>query len=103
MVAAQDDPTAIGVRNRMLREEIERWRVGDLTIDVGAQTVHRGRSPVVLPQLSFQFLLALVRAAPRPMSAEDLLDQVWAGVFVNTETVTQRAKLLRDALGDNPR
>jgi TolB-like protein/DNA-binding winged helix-turn-helix (wHTH) protein/tetratricopeptide (TPR) repeat protein len=81
----------------------ERWQVGDLTIDVGAQTIYRHGSPIVLPQLSFRFLLALVRSAPRLMSTDDLLEQVWAGVFVNAETVTQRAKLLRDALGDNPR
>ena len=31
------------------------------------------------------------------------MEQVWAGIFVNSETVTQRAKLLRDALGDDPK
>jgi TolB-like protein/DNA-binding winged helix-turn-helix (wHTH) protein len=87
----------------MLKTANERWQVGDLTIDVDGQTVHRDRSPIVLPQLSFKFLLALVRSAPRVMSTDDLLEQVWAGVFVNAETVTQRAKLLRDALGDNPK
>lgn len=87
----------------MLRTDNERWQVGDLTIDIGEQTVYRDRSPIFLPQLSFKFLLALVRSAPRLMSTDDLLDQVWAGVFVNAETVTQRAKLLRDALGDSPK
>jgi TolB-like protein/DNA-binding winged helix-turn-helix (wHTH) protein/tetratricopeptide (TPR) repeat protein len=87
----------------MLNIDDERWQVGDLTIDVGAQTVYRDGSPIILPQLSFKFLLALVRSAPRLMSTDDLLDQVWAGIFVNPETVTQRAKLLRDALGDDPR
>lgn len=87
----------------MLKTDNERWQVGDLTIDVGGQTVYRDRSPIILPQLSFKFLLALVRSAPRLMSTDDLLEQVWAGVFVNAETVTQRAKLLRDALGDDPR
>jgi len=87
----------------MLKTDNERWQVGDLTIDIGGQTVYRDRSPIILPQLSFRFLLALVRSAPRLMSTDDLLEQVWAGVFVNAETVTQRAKLLRDALGDNSR
>jgi len=88
---------------QMLRTDNERWQVGDLTIDTGEQTVYRDRRPIILPQLSFKFLLALVRSAPRLMSTDDLMEQVWAGVFVNAETVTQRAKLLRDALGDNPR
>src|SRR4051812_42778649 len=87
----------------MLRTDDERWQVGDLTIDVGERAVYRDRSPIILPQLSFKFLLALVRSAPRLMSTDELLEQVWAGVFVNAETVTQRAKLLRDALGDSPR
>ena len=79
----------------------ERWQVGDLTVDVGGQTVRRGDEVIVLPQLSFKFLLALTRVAPNVLSADDLMEQVWAGVFVNGETVTQRAKLLRDALGDD--
>jgi len=81
----------------------ERWQVGDLTIDVGKHEVTRNGLPIELPQLSFRFLMALVRAAPRVLSTDDLMEQVWSGVFVNNETVTQRAKLLRDALGDNPR
>ena len=83
--------------------ELERWQVGDLSIDVGAHAVVRGGERIDLPQISFRFLLALVRAAPRLLSADELMEQVWAGVFVNAETVTQRAKLLRDALGDDPR
>jgi TolB-like protein/DNA-binding winged helix-turn-helix (wHTH) protein len=81
----------------------ERWRVGDLTVDVGSQTVTREGKPIALPQLSLKFLLALVRASPNVLSVDDLMKLVWAGVFVNAETVTQRAKLLRDALGDDPK
>jgi TolB-like protein/DNA-binding winged helix-turn-helix (wHTH) protein/tetratricopeptide (TPR) repeat protein len=87
----------------MLKSVDERWQVADLTIDTGGQTVRRDGVPIHLPQLSFRFLLALVRAAPRLLSTDDLMEQVWVGVFVNGETVTQRAKLLRDALSDNPR
>jgi TolB-like protein/DNA-binding winged helix-turn-helix (wHTH) protein len=83
--------------------EIERWQISDLVIDVGGQLVTRGVDAIPLPQLSFKFLLALVRAAPNVLSVDDLMDQVWAGIYVNTETVKQRAKLLRDALGDDPK
>ncbi len=81
----------------------EQWQVGDLTVDVGSQTIMRDAQPIALPQLSFRFLLALVRASPNVLSADALMERVWTGVFVNAETVTQRAKLLRDALGDDPR
>lgn len=87
----------------MREHDNERWQVLDLTIDVGAHSVTRNGSQVVLPQLSFRFLLALVRAAPKVMTSDELMEEVWAGVFVNSETVTQRAKLLRDALDDDPR
>ena len=81
----------------------ERWQMGDLTIDVGGQTVLRGGEVIGLPQLSFKFLLALVHAAPNLVTIDDLMEQVWTGIFINNETVKQRAKLLRDALGDDPR
>lgn len=81
----------------------ERWQLHDLEIDAGAQTVSRDRQLIVLPNLSFKFLLELVRAAPKVLSVDELMDRVWDGVFVSAETVTQRAKLLRDALGDDPR
>ena len=81
----------------------ERWRAGDLVVDVGEQRVFRSGELISLPKLSFNFLLALIRAAPRVMTIDDLMDAVWPGVFVNVETVAQRAKLLRDALGDDPR
>ena len=53
-----------------------------------------------MPRLSFDLLLALVEAAPRVVSLDELMDRVWAGVVVSPETVSQRAKLLRDVLGD---
>ena len=87
----------------MREHDNERWQVSDLTIDVGAHTVTRDGSQVVLPQLSFRFLLALVRAAPKVMTTDELMEEVWVGVFVNSETVTQRAKLLRDALDEDPK
>jgi TolB-like protein len=37
------------------------------------------------------------------LSTDDLLDTVWAPAVVNPETVGQRVKLLRQALGDDPR
>jgi len=83
-------------------QSVERWKLLDLVIDTGAQTVTRGEIPVPLPKLSFQFLVELIRAAPNVVSTDDLMNRIWVGVFVNSETVTQRAKLLRDSLGDDP-
>lgn len=78
-------------------------RVADLVINPGTQQVFRGEQEITLPKLSFDFLLALVRAAPNVVSHDELLEQVWPGLVVSPETLTQRAKLLRAALNDDVR
>ena len=78
------------------------YRVGDLMINVGTQRVTRGAEAIRLPKLSFDLLLALVRAAPNLVSLDGLMQEVWPNLVVSPETVSQRVKLLRDALGDDP-
>ncbi|HET9446749.1 MAG TPA: winged helix-turn-helix domain-containing protein, partial [Steroidobacteraceae bacterium] len=62
----------------------------------------RDGAEIPLPKLSFDLLLALIRAAPNLVSIDGLMHEVWPNLVVNPETVSQRVKLLRDALGDNP-
>lgn len=80
-----------------------KYRVGDLLIDTGRQQVTRGASAIALPKLSYELLIALVRAAPNLLSLNALTQQVWPKAVVSPETVSQRVKLLRDALDDDPR
>ena len=79
------------------------YTVGDLVVDIGRAQVLRGGSEVPLPKLSFDLLLALIESAPRVVSLDELMTRVWHGVVVSPETISQRAKLLRDALGDDSR
>jgi TolB-like protein/DNA-binding winged helix-turn-helix (wHTH) protein len=81
----------------------EIFQVGDLLIDVGQQSVSRAGQEIRLPNLSFKLLLTLVRAAPNFVSNELLMQLVWPGIVVSSETVSKRAALLRDALGDDSR
>lgn len=76
-------------------------RVDDLVINPGARLVHRGEEAIELPRLSFHLLLELAEAAPNVLTHDDLIDRVWTGRIVSQETVTQRVKLLRKALGDD--
>jgi len=76
---------------------------GDLRIDVGRRIVSRGMDEIPLPKLSFDLLLALLQCAPNVVSIDEFMLQVWPGLVVSPETVSQRVKLLRDALGDDPR
>lgn len=56
-----------------------------------------------LPKLSFDLLIALIEAAPAIVSIDALMDRIWPGLVVSPETVSQRVKLLRGALGDDPK
>lgn len=78
-------------------------RVDDLVIDIGRQRVLRDGQEIPLAGLSFDLLVALARAAPNVLTYDQLMDRVWPGQVINLETVTQRVKLVRDALGDDPR
>jgi len=83
------------------RRSSERYTLGtDLCLDVGRQRLERSGIEIPIPKLSFDFLLALVRAAPNVVTFDELAEQVWSGRVVQLETINQRAKLLRDALGD---
>ena len=80
-----------------------KYSLGDLTIDTGRQFVSRAENPIPLPKLSYDLLLVLVRAAPNLVSLDELMRMVWPGFVVSPETVSQRVKLLRDAIEDDPR
>src|SRR5262245_22439042 len=47
-----------------------RYRVGDLVVDVGRARVTRDKQEIPLPKLSFDLLVALLRAAPNVVSLE---------------------------------
>jgi TolB-like protein/DNA-binding winged helix-turn-helix (wHTH) protein len=78
-----------------------RFRIDDLEVDVGKAEVKRGDERIALPKLSFDLLLALINAAPSIVTNDDLLQQVWPGLLVSPESVAQRVKLLRSAIGDD--
>jgi TolB-like protein/DNA-binding winged helix-turn-helix (wHTH) protein/Tfp pilus assembly protein PilF len=77
--------------------------VGDLVVDTGRATVVRDGKAVALPKLTFDLLLALIEAAPRVVSHDELMHRVWPGLVVGPETVSQRVKLLRASLDDDPK
>lgn len=80
-----------------------RLRLDDLVIDLERQCVHRGALALPVSGLSFRLLAHFLRAGTQPVSFDELIEAVWAPAVVNEETVTQRVKLLRQALGDDSR
>lgn len=80
-----------------------RLQLGDLLIDLERQRVHRGADELPVAGLSFRLLAHVLLAGTRVVSFDELIEAVWAPAVVNEETVTQRVKLLRQALGDDSR
>ena len=80
-----------------------RWRVSDLLLDTRRQRVWRDSHEIPLPKLTYDLLVALVRCHPTVISDGELMSTVWPGLVVSQETISQRVKLLREALGDDSR
>ena len=80
-----------------------RFGLEDLTIDLERQRVERDGAQLNVAGLSFQLLRYLLLQGNRVVGFDELIEQVWAPAIVNEETVTQRVKLLRQALGDDGR
>jgi TolB-like protein/DNA-binding winged helix-turn-helix (wHTH) protein len=79
------------------------YQVGDLVIDIGRTTVHRGGQPLHVQGLSFDLLALLVEAAPDLVTHDEILSRIWKELVVGPETLSQRIKLLRAALEDDSR
>jgi len=83
------------------RDSSAEYRFGELLLNTATHEVSIGGEPVDLPPLSFRFLHVLASFAPAVVSHDVLIELVWSGRVVSPETVTQRAKLVRQALGDD--
>jgi TolB-like protein/DNA-binding winged helix-turn-helix (wHTH) protein len=79
-----------------------RFRIGDLTLDTGRCVLLCDSKPIPLGPLTYRLLLTLVEAAPNVVSHDELVHAIWGGRSVSPETISQRIKLLRDALSDDP-
>ncbi len=79
------------------------YRLDDLTIDLRRRHVRRGDTPLDLVGLTFDVFAYLLAQGDRVVGFDELIAAVWAPAVVGEETVTQRIKLLRQALSDDGR
>lgn len=77
------------------------YRFADLKLDFGQRRLERDGQPIELGRLTYLLLVALVESAPNVLTHDELVQRVWGGRATSPETVTQRVKLLRDALQDD--
>ena len=84
----------------------ERFAFGDFVLDPADRRLNRGGTPVELNGRYLDALALLVGQPGSLVSKDRFLDEVWRGVPVTDEALTQCIKMLRRQLGDdasNPR
>jgi DNA-binding winged helix-turn-helix (wHTH) protein len=82
------------------------YRFEDFCLDPADRKLRRGEEPVELNGRYFDALTLLVREQGRLVSKDRFLEEVWRGVPVTDEALTQCIRTLRRQLGDeagNPR
>ena len=80
-----------------------RLSIGEWSVDPATNDLARGNERIHLEPKVMDLLLALARHANQVMSREELLAQVWSGVVVGDDVITQAIIKLRKALGDTSR
>ncbi len=78
-----------------------RFRFEPFTLDPRERQLRRGKTPVALSGRYLDALALLVREQGRLVSKDRFLDEVWAGVPVTDEALTQCVRTLRKALDDD--
>ncbi|MEJ2089240.1 MAG: winged helix-turn-helix domain-containing protein, partial [Gammaproteobacteria bacterium] len=80
----------------------QRYRIDDLTLDVGRRVLERGGERITLTSRLFALLRVLAEGSPNVLSHDELADRAWGPRRVVTpENISQHIALLRRALGDD--
>ena len=82
---------------------MERFLIGEWRADRTTNELGRGSETVRIEPKAMEVLMVLAEHAGEVISREKLLADVWAGVVVSDEALTQSIIKLRRAFGDNPR
>ena len=80
-----------------------RVRFGDCVLDADARQLVRGGRHVALSLKAFATLKLLVEQRPRALSKSEILDRVWAGVFVSDASLARVINEIRRGVGDRAR
>jgi serine/threonine-protein kinase len=82
-------------------DSVDTYQFADIVIDAARRDVRRSGAPIRLGKLTYELLLLLVESSPNVVTREDVAKRLWNGRPVTSDTIRQRVKLLRKALGDN--
>jgi len=76
------------------------FRCGDFVLDGSQRRLIRSGEDVYLPPKTFELLLHLLQNRGRILTKNELLEAVWPNVNVVENTLAQRIREIREALGD---
>jgi DNA-binding winged helix-turn-helix (wHTH) protein len=79
------------------------WKIGEWTAHPATNELRRGDEAVRLEPKAMDLLMALARRPGAVASREELLAEVWPGMVVGDEALSQGITKLRRALGDDSR
>lgn len=80
-----------------------RLRIGEWSADRATNELRRGRERLRIEPKAMEVLMALARRPGEVVSREALLSELWPGVVVGDEALTQSIIKLRRAFGDQPK
>ena len=81
-------------------EQFPVFRFGDFVLDGSQRRLLRSGEDVYLPPKTFELLLHLLQNKGRVLTKDELLEAVWPDVNVVENTLAQRIREIREALGD---
>jgi DNA-binding winged helix-turn-helix (wHTH) protein len=87
----------------MMTGEVLSYQFDDVIIDLRAGRVLRGGTAVPLEPKAFDLLVLLASRSGELVTRQQVLDDVWAGVYVTDNAVARVVAQLRRVLGDTAR
>src|SRR3984893_12258453 len=79
------------------------YEFGAYRLDAQSRMLFREGDHVALPLKATELLVALVQAAGRVLTREELLQRLWPDTVVEEGSLTSHISLLRKALGEDPK
>jgi pimeloyl-ACP methyl ester carboxylesterase/DNA-binding winged helix-turn-helix (wHTH) protein len=76
------------------------YRFGNFRLDANERLLFDGTETIALAPKVFDTLLLLVENAGRALGKEEMMDKIWADLFVDENNLAQNVSILRKALGE---
>ena len=84
----------------MTKRHLAKFDLAEFRVDPACRTIAGPRGASCVEPRVMDVLIALALRAPKPMSREELIDQVWGSAFVTDGVLTRCISILRERFGD---